>query len=207
MSRRIAWLLLLAGCAAPLAACGNHERLAYDFERMRQQQRYDLYASSNIFPDGKAMQPPPAGTVARETAAEPVLDAAATALPVPVTPALLAEGKQRYTVYCAVCHGDAGYGGSIVAINMGPPRPISLHSAQVRQLPPATLYNVLTLGFGRMPAYDWELTPEQRWAVIAYVQQLQQTGATTAEAVRDSTEAARLHVIDSVAAARQRVKS
>jgi mono/diheme cytochrome c family protein len=199
--RRVAVML---ACIAPLAACGNHERLPYDFERMRLQQRYDLFAASTVFADGKTMQAPPAGTVARETAGDVLPTAVTTNIPVPVTPALLARGKQRYGIYCAVCHGDAGYGGSIVAVNMGPPRPLSLHSAQVRQLSPAALFNVITMGFGRMIGYDWELSPSERWAVVAYVGQLQHTGATTADAVRDSTEAARLRTIDSVAAAAKR---
>ena len=51
--------------------------------------------------------------------------------------------------------------------------PPSLLSASVRALPPATLYQVITDGFGRMPPYAAELPAEQRWAVVAYVRQLQ----------------------------------
>jgi mono/diheme cytochrome c family protein len=82
-------------------------------------------------------------------------------------------GQSRFGIYCAVCHGALGDGNSVVATNMVECPPPSLLSANVRALPAATLFQVITDGFGRMPPYAAELPAEQRWAVIAYVRQLQ----------------------------------
>ena len=181
--------LLAAAAMLPLTACSReHGTVAPSFERMLVQPRYEPYGASSFFPDGRAMRIPPSGTVSREQLADsalvPTVRSSATltdsiALPptdsMPLEPsdALLATGQSRFGIYCAVCHGVLGDGSSIVAKNMVECPPPSLLSAAVRALPPATLYRVITDGFGRMPPYAAELPAEQRWAVIAYVRQLQ----------------------------------
>lgn len=167
---------------------------------MRVQPRYDIYGSSRFFTDSEVMQRPPAGTVAREAiVGDPlattgqVNGAYATTIPVTVTDTLLSLGRSRFHVYCAVCHGEGGYGGSIVATNMLPPRPPSLRSPAIRALPPGFVFHVVTDGFGRMPSYAAQLSVQERWAVIAYVQQLQRTESAASAAQReDSLRAARL---------------
>lgn len=164
-----------------LAACSReHGTVAPSFERMLVQPRYEPYGASSFFPDGRAMRLPPSGTVSRERLADSTLipDGAPTApsadsLPLPRSDALLAVGQSRYGIYCAVCHGVRGDGSSVVARNMVECPPPSLLSATVRERPAASLFQVITDGFGRMPAYAAQLPPEQRWAVIAYVHELQ----------------------------------
>src|SRR5438094_5864173 len=124
----------LALLVALTIGCGrSEERTRIDFERMRLQQRADLYAASAVFPNGHSMQSPAVGTLATESVADSgvvgtgtVAGIATSTIPVPVTAQRLAVGKKMFGVYCAVCHGVAAYGGSIVAENMGPPRPPSL---------------------------------------------------------------------------------
>jgi mono/diheme cytochrome c family protein len=41
-----------------------------------------------------------------------------TAIPVPVTPQLLALGRKRFDITCGTCHGPVGDGISIVATQM-----------------------------------------------------------------------------------------
>ncbi len=199
---------LIAGCALMIAGgigcTTSPERERVDFERMRVQQRYDLYGASRAFPNGAMMQHPPAGTVSRETAATAEAGAPADSLasiPMAVTPQLLARGRERFGIYCAVCHGPGGYGGSIVASNMGIPRPPSLRSAALRARPIGYVFYVATNGRGRMPAYAPQLSPADRWAVAAYIQQMQTHGATTDEERADSARALEIHKLDSTAAA------
>lgn len=185
--RRI--VLLTSAAMLPLAGCSReHGTVAPSFERMLVQPRYEPYGASSFFPDGRAMRIPPSGTVSRERLADSALIptaspvAAATdsmplpppqSMPLQPTDELLAIGQSRFGIYCAVCHGVLGDGNSVVAKNMVDCPPPSLLSAAVRALPPATLFQVITDGFGRMPPYAAELPAEQRWAVIAYVRQLQ----------------------------------
>lgn len=184
--------LLTVAATTSLTACSReHGTVAPSFERMLVQPRYEPYGASSFFPDGRAMRIPPSGTVSRERLADSALVPAATPPaprapltdstplppgdPMPLQPSdeILALGQSRFGIYCAVCHGVLGDGNSVVATNMVECPPPSLLSANVRALPAATLFQVITDGFGRMPPYAAELPARQRWAVIAYVRQLQ----------------------------------
>ena len=163
--------------------CSTGERgEPVDFERMRQQQRYDVYQASPVFSDGKVMQTPPRGTVPRE--------AATGGGGVPFTPAVLQQGRGRFEIYCAVCHGAGGFGGSIVASNMDPPRPPSLRTPAMRARPPAYFFSVISKGLGRMPSYAFALSVEQRWAVVTYLRTLQAPHPAQQFEVDDSLAAA-----------------
>jgi mono/diheme cytochrome c family protein len=187
---RLLPLLLLA------AACerGGRRREAWDLERMREQPRYDAYGAGPRFPDGRALQRPPDGTVPRDRiVGQPWVTRGevgghwADSVPIPVTPALLAEGERGFRIYCAACHGAGGYGGSLVAMNMLPPRPPSLVTGHGAEHPPGYYYHAITEGTGRMPSYAAELSVTERWAVVAYLTQvLQRPHLLSADEVADS---------------------
>jgi mono/diheme cytochrome c family protein len=189
-------------------ACrSSTERERVDFERMRVQQRYDLYGRSGIFPNHGSMQAPPLGTVTRESESDSgsagtgmIGGQAVTSIPVHVTPQLLAVGQRKFSVYCAVCHGAAAFGGSLVAEDMGQPRAPSLRTAAALALAPGTIFSISSRGLGRMPAYAPQLSAEERWAVVAYLEQLQRTAATSPEAIADSLRAIEIRGIDSALA-------
>jgi mono/diheme cytochrome c family protein len=210
--RAIGVASIVGACVVAAAGCRtSSERERVDFERMRVQQRYDLYGKSRAFANGAAMQAPPAGTLTRESGRTGFAAAAGESggqslatIPIPVTPAVLARGKGRFTIYCAVCHGPAGFGGSLIAEDMGQPRPPSLRAGAAATLTPGALFRVITFGFGRMPAYAPQLTVEDRWSVIAYLEQLRRTAPTSTEAIADSLRALEIHRIDSVAASQGR---
>jgi mono/diheme cytochrome c family protein len=206
---------LAIGCvllASAMSACTkSSERERGDFERMRIQQRDEPYAATGRRASEERMRQPPAGTMSVESeadtgaigsgmsAGQPV-----AAVPLDITPALLATGRDDFHVYCAVCHGAGGFGGSIVAANMGAPRPPSLRSAAVRALPAGYVFTVATHGIGRMPPYAPQLTARERWAVVAYLEELQRATSTTPEQREDSLRAIDIRAIDSTMAAEQR---
>ena len=145
---------------------------------MLRQPKPKPYRPSAHDADGIAMRPPPAGTVAVGAAVAPEIaggvgpDGKALArIPVQVTPELLAVGRKRFEINCAVCHGLLGDGDSLVAKNMAQRPPPSLH--QRVMLEDGHYYQVITAGFGIMPSYASALTVEERWAVVAYVRALQ----------------------------------
>ena len=181
-------------------------------QRMRAQPRADAYEASAAFPDGKVMQPPPAGTIAREDALESAaaagLDARGTYLPrvpLPETAALLARGRSRFRIECAACHGAGGFGGSMVAENWWPlPRPPSLRTGAAAELPAGQVYQVVTNGFGRMPPYSPDLPASDRWAVVAYALTFRDRPPADSAERDDSARAARLHQLDSLRAGARR---
>ncbi|HEY4248650.1 MAG TPA: cytochrome c [Lacunisphaera sp.] len=92
--------------------------------------------------------------------------------PLPVTRELLARGRERFDIYCAVCHGRDGYGQGIV-VRRGFPAPPSYHQDRLRDAPDGHFYDVMTRGYGAMLPFADRLTSHDRWAVVAYVRALQ----------------------------------
>jgi mono/diheme cytochrome c family protein len=171
--------LATAALAFPIACSGAPSRGSADFERMRQQQRYDPYEASRYFSDGMASRTPPSGTVAYEEGA--ASSAFATGrehgipvrqVPAPVTAELLASGARQFAIHCAVCHGADGSGRSLMAENMYGSRPPSLLTPAVAAQPAGALFELISAGKNRMPSFAWALPPADRWAVVAYVRTL-----------------------------------
>ena len=162
----------ILGAAALLALTACHRDMV--------QQPYKRpLQSSPLFPDGAASRPLVPKTVAQEDPAEMgplqtgydhgqlVLD-----IPLPITSDLLARGQERFGIYCAVCHGDDGYGHGMV-VQRGFPAPPSFHTDRLRQAPAGHFFDVMTRGYGVMYPYASRVTPEDRWAITAYVRALQ----------------------------------
>jgi mono/diheme cytochrome c family protein len=137
-------------------------------DEMNHQPRYDYAEKSKLFADGKSLQAPPPDTVARD---DPQWRSALEERP-PMSTALLARGRERYGIYCAVCHDAAGYGQGIVP-SRGFPHPPSFHIDRLRAAPPSYLVDVITNGHGVMYSYADRVTPADRWAIAAYVRALQ----------------------------------
>ncbi|MDB4951250.1 MAG: hypothetical protein JWM27_3899, partial [Gemmatimonadetes bacterium] len=103
------------------------------------------------------------------------LDSAGAAIhnAMPVTPALLAHGRVKFENNCAVCHGPAGHGdGTVVGSGKFPFAP-SLVAGTAPGRSDGYIYAVLTAGRNFMPPYGERLTETDRWAIVAYVRQLQ----------------------------------
>jgi len=152
------------------------------------QPRYVAQGPGPLFADGRAMRPPVPGTIPRsQPPADSLLETGLdngkpiTHFPLPVSQALMVRGKERYEIYCAVCHGVAGDGRGPVAIRAleraepGWVAPRSLHVDAVRQQPVGQLFQTITRGLNTMPSYAAQLTPEDRWAVVLYIRALQRS--------------------------------
>jgi len=170
-ARLVAAALAVSGCQNPVAAVG--------FERMVDQPRGKPFKASPYFADGRLMRSPPAGVVAANgvSASRQVrtgLDGEAyvRVSPVRVDRPLLDRGRGRFNVYCAACHGLTGDGVSVVATHMSLRKPPSLVAEPVRSFPPGRVFQVMSEGYGLMPAYGAELSFDERWAVVAYVRAL-----------------------------------
>jgi mono/diheme cytochrome c family protein len=147
---------------------------------MHDQPRAEAYEASDFFADGRASRLPPPGTVARGgLRAEPSFYSGlngdgsfVTVPPVPVTAALLQRGQERYAIHCTPCHDRVGSGrGMIVRRGYSPPP--SFHIPRLREAPVGYFVDVVTRGFGRMPAYAAQVPPADRWAIAVWVRVLQ----------------------------------
>jgi mono/diheme cytochrome c family protein len=153
---------------------------------MDSQPKYHEYERGPLFRNGRVLQEPVPGTVARGD-----LDRARQATEKPaMTAALLARGREQYDVFCSPCHDRAGTGEGIV-VQRGFPRPASLHDDRQRALADQHIYDVITNGFGAMYAHGDRVPPRDRWAIVAYVRALQ-LSQHTALADLPATERSRL---------------
>jgi mono/diheme cytochrome c family protein len=151
----------VAGVA--LAGAGCHES---DIDPMMRQEKWKAYWSTSLFADGRAMRQPPEHTI-------PVEHPLDTATSPKVTTQLVERGRNRYDIHCAVCHGYAGDGDSVVASKMSLRPPPTFHSEKLRPYTAAQIFAVETQGYGYMPTYASEISVADRWAIAHYVKTLQ----------------------------------
>jgi mono/diheme cytochrome c family protein len=146
---------------------------------MHNQPRHEPMEPSAFFADGQSSRPLVAGTIARgqnvpNNMRYGGLEVGPTpdAFPFEITKADLKRGKQRYEIYCGVCHGVAGDGNGMI-VQRGFVPPPSFHEQRLRDVPVGHFFNVMTNGFGAMYSYNDRIFPEDRWRIAAYIRVLQ----------------------------------
>lgn len=168
---RRAWRLALVLAALTLlAACGQN---------MYDQPKANTFERSDFFEDGSSARPLVEGTIARGYSLEDehrflgtVDGQQAATFPYLVDRRSLERGQERYTIFCAQCHGILGDGNGVI-VQRGFPQPQTFHSDRLRQVPVGYFFNVITNGFGRMYPYGDRVNPDDRWAITAYIRALQ----------------------------------
>jgi mono/diheme cytochrome c family protein len=143
-------------------------------QQMADQPRNGPLTASTFFKDGMSARPLVKGSVPRGSVEEDSfnLPVRTDTFPVPVTQALLDRGQERFAIFCSPCHGLAGDGDGMI-VRRGFPQPPSYHIDRLRMAPLGHFYDVITHGYGQMPSYASQITPRDRWAVIAYIRALQ----------------------------------
>jgi hypothetical protein len=96
---------------------------------------------------------------------------------------VLERGRDRFNIYCSVCHGYTGQGGNEKQGHgmVGRRWPVVLPNFhyvegkdnRVPLLADGELFEVITNGKATMPAYGPRISVEDRWAIIHYVRCLQ----------------------------------
>jgi mono/diheme cytochrome c family protein len=149
---------------APLVLGACHQNLT-----MSDQRKLSELERSDVFRNGKVLQPPAPGTVSGEQDTANVL----TEKP-PMTLALVQRGRQRFNIFCSECHGFGGDADGMV-VQRGFPKPPSFHEARLVNAPDEHFVNVITHGYGVMYSYADRVPPTDRWAIVAYIRALQRT--------------------------------
>lgn len=110
-----------------------------------------------------------------------------------MSPEILANGRQKFETYCAVCHGYEGKGDGPVAVKMAL-KPPPVISEKVIGLNDGAIYHIISDGQGVMASYAYQLVNENdRWAIVNYVRSLQKLakggGAAPAAGTAQPTKA------------------
>jgi mono/diheme cytochrome c family protein len=152
---------------------------------------------SKVFKDGRSNRRPVEGTVARgQLRLENVMSTGlvnpttyAGQNPVPLTADVLQLGQARFNVYCSPCHDRTGSGRGIVNKRDPTFKPGNLQEDRIRQMADGELFYVMTNGRRVMPSYRYQLSEQERWAVIYYVRALQRATAGTVADVPEDKKA------------------
>jgi cytochrome c len=146
---------------------------------MHDQPKIKAYREAEFFADHRGMRPIPEGTVARGFLMEDELlytgklnGQVVDEFPMPVTKAVLERGRERFNIYCTPCHGRTGLGNGMV-VQRGYRPPPSFHDEKIRNQTVGYYFDVMTNGFGAMPDYKVQITPRDRWNIVAYIRALQ----------------------------------
>jgi len=151
------------------------------FSDMVRQPRLRPQDQFGFFPDGRASRVPVEGTVARG-AADPNAPAITGRYrgttnylevnPVPVTRELLEQGRKRFEINCAPCHGLQGDGRGI-STRLGLTAIANLHDPRIVRMCDGEIFNTIGRGKGLMQGYAGAISPGDRWAVVAFLRALQ----------------------------------
>jgi mono/diheme cytochrome c family protein len=153
------------------------------------QAHYEPLEASGFYPDDASSRSLPAHTMARGQLREDepfytghVGPKLVSTFPAPVTRGQIERGRERFEIYCAVCHGRTGEGNGMI-VQRGFPAPPSFHIERLRNAPVGHFYEVITNGYGLMYSYASRVEPADRWAIAAYIRALQMSQhATLADA-------------------------
>ena len=97
------------------------------------------------------------------------------------------QGKELYDKFCTHCHGATGAGDGKVAAKL--PGPPPAYNGALKNLPEGKIFYSISNGKGLMGSHAAQLTVEERWKLVCYVQTLQGPKDTaTVAAPSDSTK-------------------
>jgi hypothetical protein len=151
------------------------------FPDMAHGQAYPTYSDNPAMDDNRTMREPVEGTIPREAIPYPypaglegrTMAAMFLDSPLSLNDDILDEGRELYNVFCANCHGVAGDGKGVLHTSgkyIIPPT--SLITDNVKAYAPGEIYHVISTGWGVMGPHGSLIRPDDRWKIIAFVEQI-----------------------------------
>jgi mono/diheme cytochrome c family protein len=125
-----------------------------------------LQPAENSIPRGFLPYPYPNTNEGYEMAGENLKN------PIPFSEEELKKGKEIYSNFCVHCHGKKGDGKGSVPENSDYPNPPS-YQTQLKDLPAGKIFHTLMYGKNLMGSHASQISKEDRWRLVYYVQSLQ----------------------------------
>ena len=188
---KIAFLIIaIIATSFALESCGadgNHPGYEY-MPNMYRSGSYETYSDNPIFSNGITSQHPVEGTISRgfipfdyDKSLEDYLRAGRDLKsPLVFDDYILTEGKELYEIFCKHCHGVKGDGkGSISHPVYGAVPSYSdtltprRSGATMSELSEGHIFHAITYGLNAMGPHSSQITQEERWKIVHYVQELQ----------------------------------
>lgn len=184
MMRKLPTFTVLSIMALFYSSCQKDKKHpGYEFmPDMYRNAAVKTYRVSDFFHDSVSALVPVAGTIPRgintyfpfPNTNEGYEAAGATLVnPVPLTDAVLAEGKELFRINCQHCHGEKGDGKGTIKVK-GDPFPVPSYFDETRlALKEGHMFFSITYGKNLMGPHASLLTQEERWKVVHYIKQMQ----------------------------------
>ncbi len=208
-------LLAVAGAVLLFTSCDEANPLSPGLEFMPDMYRseaYKPYTENPVYKDSLQARPPVPGTISQGAYPNSAMGINNMIYPYPNTPegyeaaglnlknplesnqANIEQGKIIFTKMCVHCHGAKGDGvGTIKVAGEAFPVP-SYTSDALKNLPEGKMFHSIHFGRNLMGSHASQLTKEERWKCVLWVQELQKaalaTAAPAAPAATDSTKTA-----------------
>jgi len=177
--------------AVVFSACSDKQSTGLEYARnMYDPIAYNPDQPNNNFANGQTAQTPPKNTAPIGFIEDDIYpntkdgyEAAGVSLvnSLQLDEKNLLEGKHLYNVMCGPCHGPEGDGqGHLVKIekysgvpSFHDPEKASSRGGLMKDLSAGKIYHTIKYGVNMMGSYASQLTPDERWKVVMYVQELQ----------------------------------
>lgn len=214
MNTNIKKVFALLFCAGTLASCSSDpEKPGRTFmPDMAYSQAYETYSENPNFSDSTSARLPVEGTISRGMLPEKYTasekdesyhvsylykryykdnnddyERAGRELSNPFEPSddILKSAKLIYNTNCKVCHGEKGAGdGSIVESGAYPPVPA--YEDRLPKIAEGQMFHSIVYGKNLMGSYSSQLSVDEIWKVIFYIQQLAEVEPFEKEGSEDS---------------------
>jgi mono/diheme cytochrome c family protein len=146
---------------------------------MHDQPKFIPQRGTEFYADGRSARPQVANTVARGQLHEDAYfytgmqdGKEGNVMPFAVTMEVLERGQERFNIYCTPCHSRVGNGAGMI-VQRGYRPAGNFHTQRLQTAPLGHFFAVMTNGYGAMPDYAAQVTPQDRWAIVAYIKALQ----------------------------------
>lgn len=98
--------------------------------------------------------------------------------PIPVSPAVLAEGRAHFADHCAICHGNNGRGQTMLGSGLYP-KPPDLRTKDTQEMADGELFYVIENGIrlSGMPSFGGEHSADESWKLVDFIRHLPQLSA------------------------------
>lgn len=172
-----------------VVSCGNDGRGYEYMPDMYRSPSLETYGKNKVFSDSLNARKPVKGTIARgylktfnfgPTQEGYLLAGKKASNPYITNEKNTSEGKVLYGMFCNHCHGPNGAGGGSITHPVYSAIPHYNDSIQVRragntmrELTSGQIFHAITYGINAMGPHSSQLTEEERWKVVLYVQALQ----------------------------------
>ena len=92
------------------------------------------------------------------------------------------EGEVLYSKFCVHCHGAIGAGDGKVGLKL--PGPPPAYNGALKNLPEGKIFHTITYGKNAMGSHSSQLTQEERWKLVYFVQKLQGPKTIAADSIK-----------------------